>query len=172
MKKFLLFLLSISIISSLVACGKTAEKEPEIAKEVAETVQKDTGTPLPDHKSNNKREGQSFSIVLNANPTTGFDWILSYDGEGLLNNYNNEQSTPPKGIAGAGLQRRYFFKGDRAGRCNVIFTYKRNWEGGDTSTILSYTFDVDDKMNIKYISSKIEQGPGHISEPDFYNSVE
>lgn len=172
MKKFLLFLLSISIISSLSACTSQNGAEPKIAKEVAETVQKDSGTPLPEHKSNGKREGESCSIVLSANPTTGFDWVLSYEGEGLLNNYNNEQSTPPKGIAGAGLERRYFFKGERKGTCYVVFTYKRNWEGGDTSTTFAYRFEVDDKLNIKYISTEVRQGPGNAATPEFYNKVE
>ncbi len=172
MKKILLFILSLSMLAALAACGKSEAKAPEMASEVAETIQRDAGTPLPEHKSNGKREGKSFSIVLSANPTTGFDWELSYEGEGLLNNYNNEQSTPPRGIAGAGLERRYFFKADRPGKCSVVFTYKRNWEGGETSTTFAYTFEIDDNSNIKYLSTEVRKGPGNANTPEFYNDVE
>ncbi len=172
MKKILLFILSLSMLAILVSCGSKEAKAPEIAPEVAETIQRDEGTPLPEHKSNSKREGKSCSIVLSANPTTGFDWILSYEGDGLLNNYNNEQSTPPRGIAGAGLERRYFFKAERPGKCSVVFTYKRDWEGGETSTTFAYSFEIDDNLNIKYLTTEVRKGPGNATTPEFYNDVE
>lgn len=173
MKNILLSILILSIMFSFTSCTKQGEsKIPEIAEESMETARRDSGTPLPIHTPNKLLEGKSFSIILNTNPTTGFDWKFEYKGEGLLNNYMNEQSTPPRGITGSGFQRAYFFKAERPGDCDIVFSYKRDWEGGDTSTIMTYSFKIDANLNIKFVSRKIDQGPGYAENPDFYNGIE
>lgn len=170
MKNILLFTITISISIFLCCCANqqidTNKTNPtdELTKYPPNEWQE-----LPFHTSNNRKDGKSFSIVLKTNPSTGFDWIIDYEGEGKLENYKTEQSTPPVGLAGAGYERAYFFKPTKAGNCKITFTYKRSWENVEPATVLSYTFEIDESSNVKYTDSESTKNDAILK---FYNEIE
>ena len=55
------------------------------------------------------------------------------------------------------ILRHYKFKADKQGKQNIKFTYKRNWEGGDTAYSLIYELTVD-KDNTIHVDNVLTEG--------------
>lgn len=72
---------------------------------------------------------KEFIVTLEANPTTGYFWQASYDGNILKlvdKTYKqNDARTPMVGVGGIDTFR---FKAVKAGSTEILFTYKRPWE--------------------------------------------
>jgi len=94
--------------------------------------------------------GRAFSISLEGNPTTGFEWNCS-GGEGIVEatgrTYNKESS----GRSGAGGVYIFTFKGIKSGEAVLTFTYSRPWEK-DTAPAETrrYLLKVDEQKRIFY----------------------
>ena len=75
------------------------------------------------------RVGEAFSIILDSNPTTGYQWQLvnSPDG-GFLKLIGSEYRAPKTGLAGAGGKEIWSFKALSAGQTMIVFEYLRPWE--------------------------------------------
>lgn len=86
---------------------------------------------------------QEFVIALDANPTTGYDWEESYDGNMLRlveKKYNPDEKAP--GLVGASGTQYFRFKTLKTGKTEITVTYKRPWE---TESAAQIVFNVDIK---------------------------
>ena len=74
--------------------------------------------------------GQEFTIALDSNPTTGYDWREVHD-ESMLSLIEEEYvpGEKAKGLVGAGGTQYYRFQALEAGNTEITFTYQRAWEG-------------------------------------------
>ena len=79
----------------------------------------------------NTTVNQEFTIALDSNPTTGYNWEASYD-ENMLSlekeEYNPDTKAP--GLVGAGGTQYYQFQALKVGETEITVTYKRPWEPG------------------------------------------
>ncbi len=79
----------------------------------------------------NTTVNQEFTIALDSNPTTGYNWEVSYD-ENMLSlekeEYNPDAKAP--GLLGAGGTQYYRFKALKVGATEITVTYKRSWKTG------------------------------------------
>jgi inhibitor of cysteine peptidase len=80
------------------------------------------------------RPGDTFKIILDENPTTGYAWIINATS-GLT--IVKDTYVPPDGsLAGAGGQHEWQVKATGTGSQQLTGTYKRSWEptfGNETS---------------------------------------
>ena len=91
----------------------------------------------------NTTVNQEFTIALDSNPTTGYNWEASYD-ENMLSlekeEYNPDEKAP--GLLGAGGTQYYRFQALKVGETEITVTYKRSWE---TESAEQKVFTVDIK---------------------------
>lgn len=81
--------------------------------------------------------GQTFTISLPSNPSTGFQWHAIYDTTYLeLVNQNFESDNP--GVPGAGGNQTFTFKAIKSGQTNITFNYQRGNSAPENTT----TFDI------------------------------
>jgi len=77
--------------------------------------------------------GDSFTVTLCSNPTTGFEWSESAQ---ISNQHVLEQTahefTPPEGdTPGAAGEETWIFEALEKGTTEVTMEYSRLWEGGE-----------------------------------------
>ena len=74
---------------------------------------------------------QEFTISLQANPTTGYDWKTSSFDTNLISlvkkDYNQDDHTG-KPLVGSGGTDFFTFKALKAGEAKITFIYYRPWE--------------------------------------------
>ena len=86
------------------------------------------------------KHGQQFVIALGSNPTTGYSWQASYDGQMLtLVEKTYEQGEQSKGLAGVGGIELFRFEAVKAGETKLDLVYKRPWE---STVAAAKSFDV------------------------------
>ncbi len=76
------------------------------------------------------KAGEEFTIALESNPTTGYEWEASFD-EGMLTLLESSYKTgkeAQKGLVGAGGTQYFHFKAGKSGKTEITLTYKRPWE--------------------------------------------
>jgi inhibitor of cysteine peptidase len=89
------------------------------------------------------RIGGAFSIVLDSNPTTGYQWRLAYSpDEGFLKFINSRYMPPKIELAGAGGKEIWSFKALSVGQKTIVFEYVRSWEK-DKEPVKRMTFTVN-----------------------------
>lgn len=78
---------------------------------------------------------EPFTISLEANPTTGYEWKADYD-YGLLDLRTTQFEREPSRAIGAGGTSIFVFDPIRPGKTTIAFVYKRSWENiaADTRT--------------------------------------
>jgi len=75
--------------------------------------------------------GGQFAIVLESNPTTGYEWEASYDNNLLkLVKSDYQQGETKQGVVGAGGKQYFTFEGLKKGDAQVTLVYKRSFEEG------------------------------------------
>ncbi len=111
---------------------------------------------LSQSKVNNLNIGDVATISLESNPTTGYDWYVTYSKTGALNLVSNDFKASKNNIPGAGGVRTFIFKAMGSGDCTLTFKYYRFFEGvkADTKTIV-YKVKV---LNDKSKTVALEQG--------------
>ena len=73
--------------------------------------------------------GQKFIIVLDSNPTTGYDWEFSgLVPESPVMVQDDVFLPEAPGRMGAGGKKLFWFSADKAGITTLNFEYKRSWE--------------------------------------------
>lgn len=83
--------------------------------------------------------GQSYTVVLDSNPSTGYAWKATYDGAKLqLVNQEFKATSTALGAAG---QENLEFKALAKGTSEVRLAYQRPWEG-NAERVVTYTFIV------------------------------
>jgi inhibitor of cysteine peptidase len=74
--------------------------------------------------------GQTYSIDLDSNPTTGYSWKLANPTNSVFmlvtNNY--EPGKHPAGMAGVGGVEHWTIKATQKGRAQLTLEYMRPWE--------------------------------------------
>jgi inhibitor of cysteine peptidase len=87
--------------------------------------------------------GREFSIVLDANPTTGYQWRLTHPtDEKTLKLVDKKYKAPNTNLAGAGGHEIWSFKALSVGQEKLIFEYVRPWEK-DKSPVKSISFTIN-----------------------------
>lgn len=85
-----------------------------------------------EEKTNELTVGQTMSVVLEENPTTGYQWIFEVSDEQNLSFTGEHVKVPPKeGLAGAPRTMQWDFEALEPGCYWIHFRYYRSWEGQD-----------------------------------------
>lgn len=120
----LVFLLSIGFTS----CRKQQTTEKEISKENTEV------TVIDATQSSQKitcKVGEKFTISLEGNPTTGFNWDFEqgFDNELVIFQGTEIKATnKDSNVVGAPSTFLWTFKAIKTGTTEAIMKYKRQWE--------------------------------------------
>lgn len=86
--------------------------------------------------------GQQFSIVLDSNRTTGYQWQLSKPlNAAILQKVDNIYESPQTNLTGAGGKDLWTFKAVAAGKTSVQFQYVRPWEK-NVAPVKTSTFEI------------------------------
>jgi inhibitor of cysteine peptidase len=72
--------------------------------------------------------GETFSVVLDANPTTGYDWQGDFD-EAFLKLAKKDFKAESE-LLGAGGKETFEFQALNLGKTQMTFSYLRSWEKG------------------------------------------
>ena len=76
----------------------------------------------------NTSAGKQFTIVLDGNATTGYNWEESFDAALLKLAKKEYKEDNAKGVVGAGGKQYFTFEALKAGQTQVTLNYKRAWE--------------------------------------------
>jgi len=79
--------------------------------------------------------GETYTIVLESNPTTGYSWHAVYDEAGL-ELVEQEYEPGESGLIGAGGTERLIFKALAKGVYEIRLLYQRPWEGIPDQTVV------------------------------------
>ncbi len=74
------------------------------------------------------RNGDSFTITLRANMSTGYQWQLTALDETMLQLVNSEYIPYSTNRLGADGKQLFTFKALKAGETTISFKYAREWE--------------------------------------------
>jgi inhibitor of cysteine peptidase len=104
---------------AIAACPCQAKQQVNMAqKEYA-----DPRNPI------NTKAGETISIILDSNPTTGYKWQLAKPAdEKVLQLVSSEYRMPETQMVGAGGKEVWTFKALSTGQTNIVFEYLRPWE--------------------------------------------
>ena len=105
-----------------------------------------------------KKEPQMVVLTMPSNPTTGFTWEVTQTEDIFTITSEYTEDAPDQEITGAGGTETFTLTPKTAGETEVTATYRRDWEGGEVDTTVTYTFKVDKKMQIELLS-----GTGELS---------
>lgn len=76
--------------------------------------------------------GQTFTLTLDANPTTGYQWFLSNPlDERFLRLIRNDYLPPSSSRAGQGGHQVLTFHALQTGMTSIALKYCRPWENAD-----------------------------------------
>jgi len=89
-------------------------------------------------------------VELKENQTTGYQWKLTADPEGILTLDQDEYITDSSDTKeGAGGIHRWIFHGASAGDVTLTFTYARDWEKDEKpAATVTFTYQVDDQGRV------------------------
>ncbi|NPV59936.1 MAG: protease inhibitor I42 family protein [Actinobacteria bacterium] len=74
-------------------------------------------------------KGEEFAIVLESNPTTGYQWKLNHPlDEKILTLEKTEFEAPEEDLLGAPGEEKWTFKAHELGRTTIELAYVRPWE--------------------------------------------
>ena len=73
--------------------------------------------------------GQSFTVMLEANKTTGYEWQFAKPlDKRMVKLISTEYLTDKTGLIGAGGKQVWVFEALKAGKAYIYFKYVRPWE--------------------------------------------
>lgn len=74
--------------------------------------------------------GQTLTLTLPSNPTTGFRWKLEDAATGVLRSLGPEVYNTPEdaGVVGGAGESSWRFQASAAGEGRLLLTYQRPWE--------------------------------------------
>lgn len=112
MKKTILFVALITILLlTAIACQSNIKQFSSPAEEI------------------DIKNGEQFSVVLESNPTTGYQWSAQYDKEIIkLIDDKYEPLNKNQQIVGAPGKQMFVFKALKKGKTELKFEYARTWE--------------------------------------------
>jgi copper homeostasis protein (lipoprotein) len=87
--------------------------------------------------------GQRVFVVLGADRTTGYDWMLDVSGPGPLTSLGGPIYAQVAATPGAGGTEIWFFGASRSGKQELTFQYRRTSEpGGPAARTVRYTVSI------------------------------
>lgn len=95
------------------------------------------------------KEQKNFKVELEENATTGYRWFYEIADETVVQCVEDETVEGDKDKAGAPGTRVFEFSGMKEGETTITFTYKRDWEGGETADTKEITVEVDEEGNMQ-----------------------
>ena len=98
-----------------------------IISTVAGTFACQSATETNEHYLNVEK-GKIFTISLESNPTTGYDWINSTSDAKYLKLVSNQFIPPISMMPGAPGIRNFTFKAIQKGETTIILQYERHWD--------------------------------------------
>lgn len=107
-------------VMSLAACGPVPK--PPVTKTEAEPVA---------GESVRKRVGETFTVALESNPTTGYGWALDGTEDGTVVRKVGDEyvgKSHPPGMVGVGGMEQWKFRAEKKGTTMLRFIYRRPWE--------------------------------------------
>nr|MBC8203751.1 protease inhibitor I42 family protein [Planctomycetota bacterium] len=69
-----------------------------------------------------------FNIELQSNPTTGYEWSLAMQPEGVVSFKTKKYTSDASGRVGVGGITSWALRSKKVGKTTLIFTYHRPWE--------------------------------------------
>ena len=76
-------------------------------------------------------DGDSFTVTLDSNPSTGFAWSISaITNEAVIDDVSNEFNGADTGMIGAGGHEVWTFEAGDEGTSTIEMQYSRSWETG------------------------------------------
>jgi inhibitor of cysteine peptidase len=78
------------------------------------------------------RSGQTLTVRLPSNPTTGFRWVVADAAPGVLRSLGPEVYTTPEdaGLVGSAGQSTWRYQVQQSGSGRLLMHYQRPWETG------------------------------------------
>lgn len=99
---------------------------------------------------------QMIPFVLRANPTTGYDWVITYSQEGIAHlegDYVIDNSDTE--MVGVGGKYEYVMVGDAVGETEVTMCYQQVSDENDSSDLVTYSIRVDEDLNVYVTGVKV-----------------
>ena len=112
MKKHKLIAVFIVSLIALAACGAPAAK----------LVEADNG------KIVDLKTGETFTISLEGNPTTGYSWEVSGIDPAVVEQVGEPDYKSDSSLIGSGGMSTFTFKAVASGSAPVMLVYHRSWE--------------------------------------------
>lgn len=72
--------------------------------------------------------GEVFELILDANPTTGYQWEMVSDGSGVIRQIGDAEFKPDSDLLGSGGKTTYRFEAAVPGQTWLSLDYHRTWE--------------------------------------------
>ena len=110
-KLWLLFASGLVLLGVMAGCSKVSANQ-------------NYATP---GQSINARVGDTFTIELKTNPTTGYDWVYA-DNNAMVKLQDETYKADNTGVIGSGGTDYFTFKVLSAGNTSLDFSYERSWE--------------------------------------------
>ena len=120
---------------SLAACGPAPK--PRVTDDVPE-AETEAGDSI------RKKTGETFTVALESNPTTGYGWALDGKEDGTVVRKVSDEfvgKAHPPGMVGVGGTERWTFQAAKKGKTALHFIYRRPWEK-DAAPIRERTIQV------------------------------
>lgn len=120
-------------------------------------------------------KGDEFTVALNSNKTTGYEWQLAepLDEEMLefINSkYVKEEGVPLDLLVGTGGEEQWTFKARNLGKTTISFKYIRSWEKDiPPAKTKSFTVMIKEQPEIQERKRKQQQLEGMQREMDRMN---
>ena len=90
--------------------------------------------------------GNTVTIALDSNATTGYQWSYIMEGDGALYESNYAYKVGFPLLPGSGGQQIWKFLPERDGEVMLIFTYSRSWDPQPDDQSLTYRFRVKNNV--------------------------
>jgi len=96
---------------------------------IALVITSGMGTKGPEEPQIVARAGQTFSVTLESNPSTGYRWQLAKPVDNSIITLVSSDYVVGEGeLIGAGGEEIWTFKVIKSGRARIYFKYVRPWE--------------------------------------------
>ena len=130
MKKILSIIVALMTVLMMVACAGNANNDGSFGK------------------------GKVMALEFETNPSTGYSWEYKFKNGTAEIVFDREENKINENLDVVGSPNKivYYFRATKEGNTNLVFTYRRPWEGGDIAYDVVYELAVDKDLNIRCLS--------------------
>jgi inhibitor of cysteine peptidase len=87
--------------------------------------------------------GETFEVVLEGNPTTGFSWIVEAGDPQIVEVAGEPAFEPESELVGAGGEFTFVFEGKSPGTTTLELAYRRSFETAPPESTFTVTVTVE-----------------------------